>query len=53
MFPNWQSYQLPMDHTMMAYKGAGTDVLFGVIMEADATAHTRIAHTRLHFLTAK
>ena len=36
MFPNWQSYQLPMDHTMMAYKGTETDVLhvFGVIMES-------------------
>ena len=43
------------DRAVMAFKGTETDVLYGVEMawRADATAHARVAHARLHFLTAK
>jgi hypothetical protein len=44
-----------MDRAMMAYKVPKTDVLYSVEMawRADATVHARVAHARLHFLTAK
>ena len=47
-------YGVAIDRAVMAYKGTETDVLYGVEMawRADATC-SRVAHARLHFLTAK